>query len=346
MALVTTTEYALFLEQIKHDIQMARQRAHLAVNQELIFLYWRIGSEIIRRKQELGWGAEVVNLLAADLKHAFPEMKGLSSRNLVYMQTLASRFSREEFTQQGVARLPWGHITHLLDKVKDQSTMGWYIQKVIEYGWSRNILLTHVSNQSHLKLGKCQTNFSITLPPPHSDLAQEIIKSEYNFSFLGLTERISERILEDSLISHIKDFLLELGSGFAYLGNQYRITVGQEEFVLDLLFYHTQLHAYTIVELKLGKFKPEYLGQLNFYLTAVDRTLKSPQDNPTIGLLLCQQADQVVVEYALSTAQNPMGVAQYHIVTKKLPKKYAEFLPSTEQFQRLLDQFKQKTMSF
>lgn len=340
--LITTKEYTLLLEHIKQEIQGAQHRAHFTVNQELIVLYRRIGAEIIKRKQDLGWGSEVVKLLAADLKHAFPQMQGFSQRNLVYMQTLASRFGEEEFTQQGVARLPWGHITHLLDKVKDYPTLCWYVQRTVENGWSRNILLMHIDNQSHLKLGNAQTNFALTLPSPASDLAHELIKSEYNFSFLGLTEKISERELENSLVENIKDFLLELGSGFAYLGNQYRITVGQEEFVLDLLFYHTQLRAYIVGELKLGKFKPEYLGQLNFYLTAVDKTLKHQNDHPTIGLLLCQQADHLVVEYALSTVQNPVGVAQYRTITEKLPKEYAQLLPSAAQFQHLLKQVKQK----
>lgn len=341
--LIATKEYMFFLERIKQDIQTAQQRAHFAVNQELILLYWRIGSDIIKRKQELGWGSDVIKLLATDLKHAFPEMKGFSQRNLVYMQTFASRFNEKEFTQQGVARLPWGHITHLLDKVKDYQILCWYAQKTVENGWSRTVLLTHIDNQSHIKFGNAQTNFALALPSPTSDLAHELIKSEYNFTFLGLAEQVSERVLERSLVGHIKDFLLELGSGFAYLGNQHRITVGQEEFILDLLFYHTQLRSYIVAELKLGKFKPEYLGQLNFYLTAVDKTLKHPDDHPTIGLILCQQADRLVVEYALSTVQNPIGVAQYRTVTEVLPKEYEQALPSPEQFQHLLDQIRQES---
>lgn len=219
--LIATKEYTLFLERIKQDIQTAQQRAHFVVNQELILLYRRIGAEIIKRKQDLGWGSEVVQFLAADLKHAFPHMRGLSQRNLVYMQTLAKRFSEEEFTQQGVARLPWGHITHLLDKVKDYQTLCWYVQRTVENGWSRNILLTHIDNQSHLKFGNAQTNFALTLPSPTSDLAHELIKSEYNFTFLGLAEQVSERELESSLVEHIKDFLLELGSGFALVQFQH-----------------------------------------------------------------------------------------------------------------------------
>lgn len=271
-------------------------------------------------------------------------MRRFSPRNLVYMQTLASRFNEDEFTQQGVARLPWGHITYAL--VSQGKRLSYYvlvyIQKTVENGWSRNILLMHIDNQSHLKLGVAQTNFSTTLPSPTSDLAHELIKSEYNFTFLGLSERINERELEKRLVDHIKDFLLELGAGFAYLVNQYRMTVGQEVFLLDLLFYHTKLHCYVVVELKIGKFKPEYIGQLNFYLTTIDKTLKQPSDHPTLGLLLCQQADHMVVEYALSTIQNPVGVAQYRTVTEELPKEYESLLPSPQQFQHLLDQVNQK----
>ena len=339
--LETPDQYNTFLQGIKQDVQAARLKAHISVNQELILLYWRIGHEILSRKQALGWGSSVIKQLSQDLKNAFPEMKGWGERNLVYMQTFASSYPDYEFTQTVSAQITWSHNQMILDKVKDPEIRVWYIEKTIENGWSRNVLLMHIENQSHLKLGKAQTNFSVTLPKPHSDLAQQLIKNEYNFEFLGLTEDVHEKMIEKGLITQIRDFLLELGNGFAYLGNQYKITVGSDDFFIDLLFYHVRLRCYIVIELKTGKFKPEHAGQLNFYITAIDRQIKNLEDNPTIGLLLCQHAESLVVEYSLETVHSPMGVAHYRTLSEVLPENLETYIPTPEQFRHLMAVSKQ-----
>ena len=334
MDVMNSKDYLSFLNDIKKDIQTSRVKAALSVNKELILLYWRIGNEIIRRKQELRWGSEVVKQLSLDLKHSFPEMKGFGERNLVYMQTFASSYKDYEFTQALPAQITWYHNQTILDKIKSPEARIWYIQKTIENGWSRNVLVMHIDSQSHLKLGQAQTNFAMTLPKPNSDLAQQLLKNEYNFDFLGLTDDVHEKVIEKGLIDHIRNFLLELGNGFAFLGSQYKITVGGEDFFCDLLFYQTRLRSYVALEIKVDKFKPEYAGKLGFYITAINKQIKLPDDGPTIGLLLCKKANKVVVEYALNDNKQPMGVAEY---TTGLPSRYKDLLPTQEQFQHLLN---------
>jgi predicted nuclease of restriction endonuclease-like (RecB) superfamily len=332
--IINSKDYMSFLSDLKKDIQTSRVRAALSVNRELILLYWRIGTEIVRRKKELGWGTEVIKTLAQDLKHAFPEMKGFGERNLVYMQTFAASYQDYEFTQQVAAQIPWFHHCVIIDKIKDHETRVWYIQKTIENGWSRNVLVMQIESRAHLRLGHAKTNFKETLPDITSDLAQQLIKSEYNFEFLGLADDAQEKVIERGLLDHIRDFLLELGSGFSFLGSQYKIEVGGEDFYTDLLFYHVKLRCYIVIELKAGKFIPEYAGKLGFYVTAINKQLKHEQDNPTLGLLLCKQANQVIVEYALNDSKQPMGVAEYRA---GLPKEYEHLLPTQQQFQHLLD---------
>jgi predicted nuclease of restriction endonuclease-like (RecB) superfamily len=332
--IIHSKDYYAFLQTIKQDIQTSRVKAALSVNKELILLYWRIGNGILEKQRDLGWGARVIEQLSQDLKNHFPEIKGFSLRNLKYMRSFAAEMREFEFVQQLVAQIPWGHITHILDRVSEPQTRNWYIQKTIENGWSRNVLVMHIEAQYHLQLGTAQTNFSMTLPNPTSDLAQQLIKSKYNFEFLGIAEDVHERIIEKGLVDHIRDFLLQLGSGFAFLGSQYKIEVGGDEFFTDLLFYHTKLRCYVVFELKADKFKPEYAGKLGFYITAINKQIKHESDNPTIGLLLCKKANKVVVEYALNDNKQPMGVAEY---TTGLPKEYKNLLPTAEEFQHLID---------
>lgn len=334
---MNSKDYITFLNDIKNDIQTSRVKAALAVNKELILLYWRIGSEILKRKREQGWGSEVIKTLSQDIRHTFPEMKGFGERNLVYMQSFAAAYPDYEFTQEAPAQITWYHNQTILDKVHNHETRIWYIRKTLENGWSRNVLVMHIEAESHLKLGAAKTNFVTTLPSSTSDLAQQLIKSEYNFEFLGVAEDVHEQVIEKGLIEHIRNFLLELGSGFAYLGNQYKIIVGDEDFFCDLLFYHTKLRCYVVIELKADKFKPEYAGKLGFYITAINRQLKHANDNPTIGLLLCKKANKVVVEYALNDNRQPMGIAEYKT---GLPKEYQNALPTPEQFQHLMDTLK------
>ena len=332
--IIDSKDYLTFLNDIKQDIQNSRVKAALSINKELILLYWRIGKEVLQRKKEQGWGSEVVKALSQDLKHEYPDIKGFGERNLVYMQTFAAAYPDYEFTQATPAQITWYHNQTILDKIKDHQTRIWYIQKTIENGWSRNVLVMQIEAQSHLKLGAAQTNFSLTLPKPTSDLAQQLIKSEYNFESLGLADGVHEKVIEKAMIDHIRDFLIELGSGFAFLGSQYKLVVGDEDFFCDLLFYHTKLRSYVVLELKADKFKPEYAGKLGFYITAINRQIKHELDNPTIGLLLCKKANKVIVEYALNDNKQPMGVAEY---TTGLPKEYKNLLPTPEQFQHLID---------
>ncbi len=237
-----TKDYVIFLNSIKKDIQTSRIRAALSVNKELIFLYWRIGKGILEKQSELSWGSRVIEQLSLDLKHSFPEIKGFSKQNLWYMRQFASEYGENEILQQAIGEIPWGHNIDIFTKLKDNNTRFWYIQKTIENGWSRNVLVMNIEAGAHLKLGTAQTNFKLTLPNPNSDLAQQLIKSEYNFEFLALADDAHEKTIEKGLINHIRDFLLELGKGFAFVGSQYRITVAGEEFFIDLLMYNIKLN--------------------------------------------------------------------------------------------------------
>lgn len=337
--ILNTKEYINFLNDIKKDIQTSRVRAALSVNKELILLYWRVGNNIIEKQKELGWGAKVVDQLSIDLKHAFPEMTGFGIRNLKYILAFATAYPDFEFVQQAVAQIPWGQNIEIFTNIKDTKLRIWYIEKTIENGWSRNVLVMQIESSAHLRLGNAQTNFKLTLPKPTSDLARDLIKSEYNFEFLGLSDDALEREIEKGLIDHIRNFLLELGQGFAFLGSQYKLEVGGEDFYIDLLFYNVKLRAYFVLELKADKFKPEYAGKLSFYITAVNRLLKQEGDNPTIGLLLCKKANKIVVEYALDDFRHPIGVSEY---TTGLPENYQKLLPTAEQFQHLLDTLEEK----
>ncbi|OJW50194.1 MAG: hypothetical protein BGO67_02385 [Alphaproteobacteria bacterium 41-28] len=311
--------YFSTLKALKDEIYKARVRAHLAINKELTLLYWRIGKEIIVRKQELGWGSKVIDLLSQNLRHEFPEMKGLSTRNLIYMQTFASAYPNYEFTQELPAQITWYHNQTILDKLSDPEKRIWYIKKTIENGWSRNVLVHQIESRLYERQGKAITNFKNTLPSRTSNLAQNLFKSEYNLEFLGIKEAIHERQLENKLIERIRDFLLELGTGFAFVGSQYKIMVAGDEFFIDLLFYHVKLQCYIVLELKSRKFEPSYLGQLEFYLTVIDSQIKLPSDKPSVGLLLCKEANQLVVEYALKTKSQPIGVSKYILTGNKLP---------------------------
>lgn len=327
--------YGEFIHSLKQEIVAARVKAHLAVNAELITLYWKIGNHILALQKEQGWGAKVIDRISQDLRHEFPDMKGLSSRNLVYMQTFAKAYPDSEFTQQVAAKIPWFHNMVILDKISDIKEREWYIHKTIENGWSRNVLVHHIESNLYQRQGKAITNFENTLPEAQSDLAQEIFKSSYNFEFLQLEQRAKERDLEKGLINNIRDFLLELGSGFAFMGSQYKLTVGDEDFFIDLLFYHTRLRAYIILELKAGKFLPEYAGKMGFYLATIDNQIKHSSDNPSIGLILCQSNNKLIVEYALQGTTKPIGVSSYR-VTEDLPKELEKELPSVEQLQSIL----------
>ncbi|WP_404376769.1 YhcG family protein [Vreelandella aquamarina] len=335
-SLATSPEgYADWLAELKKRIHQAQQRATLAVNQELVLLYWQIGQDILQRQAEQGWGAKVIDRLAHDLRTTFPDVKGFSRANLMYMRAFAEAWPDAEIVQQAVGRLPWGHNLVLLSKLKDYSDRLAYAHAALEHGWSRNILVMQIETRLLERQGAAVTNFEASLPKPQSDLARESLKDPYRFDFLGLSAESQEREVEGALVRHVTEFLLELGAGFAFVGRQVLLDVGGEEFFLDLLFYHLKLRCYVVIELKTGKFKPEHLGQLGFYLTAVDRQLKNEHDNPSIGLLLCKSKNKIVAEYALSDKSQPMGIAEYKLL-ESLPAELQTGLPSIKQIEQEL----------
>ncbi|HEY9695861.1 MAG TPA: PDDEXK nuclease domain-containing protein [Trichocoleus sp.] len=325
-------EYDRFLQDLKERIRSAQVRAALAVNRELVLLYWQIGQEILTRQQQQGWGAKVVNRLAKDLQKEFPEIKGFSARNVQYMRTFAEAYPDQQIMQQLAAQIPWFHNCVLLQKVKDPQERLWYIQKTIEQGWSRNVLVLQIESGLYQRQGSAVTNFEQTLPPAQSDLVSQIVKDPYCFDFLTLGDERSERALERALIDHIKDFLMELGVGFAFLGSQYPIEVSDREYRLDLLFYHVKLHRYVVIDLKMGEFEPEFSGKMNFYVAAVDNLLRSPKDESTIGIILCKSKDKTTVEFALQGVQKPIGVATFQL-NRELPESLKDSLPTAEQLE-------------
>ncbi|MFM0366938.1 PDDEXK nuclease domain-containing protein [Paraburkholderia sediminicola] len=325
-------DYAAWLNDLKARVASARQRAALAVSRELVLLYWQIGRDIAQRQQAQGWGAKVIDRLARDLRSAFPDMRGFSPRNLKYMRAFAQAWPDGEFVQQAAAQLPWFHLCTLLDKLTTREEREWYAAKAVEHGWSRNVLVMQIETRVHERQGNAVTNFPERLPSPQSDLARDSLKDPYIFDFLGLGEDAQERDLEHALTRHITRFLLELGAGFAFVGRQYRLEVGGDEFFVDLLFYHLKLRCYVVVELKATPFRPEYAGQLNFYLSAIDAQLKAPNDQPTIGLLLCKEQNRLVAEYALRGIAKPMGVAEYQLL-REIPQPLATELPSIEEIE-------------
>lgn len=327
--------YSEWLVHLKGRIHNAQQRATLAVNRELIHLYWQIGHDILARQAKQGWGAKVIERLSIDLRSAFPEMKGFSRANLMYMRAFAEAWPDAEIVQQVVGQLPWSHNLVLLTRLKNSQQRLAYAQSAMTNGWSRNVLNIHIETRLLERTGMAITNFDTRLPKPKSDLARESLKDPYRFDFLGLSREAGEREIEKALVKHVTDFLLELGTGFAFVGRQVLLDVGGDEFFIDLLFYHLKLRCYVVIELKCGKFKPEHLGQLDFYLTAVDTQIKHPQDGPTIGLLLCTNKNKVVAEYALRNKSQPIGVAEYQLV-ESLPPELQTSLPSIEQIEREL----------
>ncbi|MCB0395037.1 MAG: DUF1016 family protein [Flavobacteriales bacterium] len=359
--------YLGLLEDLKQRIASARIRAALAANAELIRLYWDIGKAILKQQEQKGWGAKVTETLSADLRKEFPDMKGLSDSNLRYMRRFAETYP-DLFRQQSVGKktirqqpvgelsgsteavnpnnfdrvvsqLPWGHNIALMNKANNIKERLWYANQCVEYGWSRAILEHQIETglyQRQERKGK-STNFKHLLPSPQSELAEQTIKDPYVFDFLGLSKKYKEKELEDKLMEHITRFLIELGKGFAFVGRQYHLQVGEDDFYIDLLFYHIRLKSYVVVELKIDKFKPEYAGQLNFYLSAVDDMLKGEDDKPTIGILLCPTKNSVVVEYALKGMSKPMGVSEYQL-SKSIPKELKKELRDIDELKQELEE--------
>jgi predicted nuclease of restriction endonuclease-like (RecB) superfamily len=328
--LLPVPQYSRWLAELKLRIQAAQQRATLSVNRELILLYWQIGQDILQRQQTQGWGAKVIEQLAKDLTSAFPNMKGFSRSNLMYMRAFHEAWPDEAIVQQLVGQLPWGQNLVLLTKLKTAQERQWYAAKAIAHGWSRNVLWHHISTQLQQRSGKAVTNFEQRLPAADSELAQQTIKDPYLFDFLGVSNEAHEREIESAMTCHVSKMLMEMGEGFAFVGRQVPVEVDGQDFFIDLLFYNYRLHRFLVVELKAGDFKPEQVGQLNFYITLVDEKIKSEEDKPTLGLLLCQQQHRVVAQYALRGMTGPIGIAEYKL---QLPDEVAKFLPSIAQIE-------------
>jgi predicted nuclease of restriction endonuclease-like (RecB) superfamily len=330
--LINNEDYFQALESIKGQIQNTQYRAVLGVNHQQITLFWNIGKVIIMNSK---YGNNFIENLARDIKRDFPNSKGYSVRNLHYMRKFAEMFDDFENLQVPLADLTWYHLQTLMDKISDKSMYLWYAGKTIENGWSRNILL----HQIEMRLFERQaiidktTNFERALASPQSELARDTLKNPYVFDFIEVREDIIEREIENELVANIAKTLLELGTGFAFIGQQYHLTVGNEDYYIDLLFYNTKLRCYVVIELKAGKFKPEYAGKLNFYLSAVDDMLKHETDNPSIGILLCKERDKVTAEYALKDINKPIGVSEYKL-SDFLPTELADTLPSAEDIEK------------
>lgn len=326
--------YAATLSEIKTHLCSARVRAILAANPIVIEAYWRIGKIILDRQQEAAWGAKVIDRLAADLQEAFPDMGGLSSRNLLSMKLFAEAFPCVSIAKQPVSQLPWGQIIRLIQMVKDPAARDFYIREAIAHGWSRNILEIQIQHQLHLRAGNAQNNFALTMPPADSDMAAQIFKDPYLFDFLGTADPRREAEVEQALVDHIQKFLLELGTGFAFVGRQVRLEVGAEDYPLDLLFYHLKLRRYVVIELKARAFTAGDVGQLNFYLSAVDDLLRHPDDQPTIGLILCRKKNRLVAEYALRGLDQSIAVAAWQTqLTDALPAEFKSSLPTIEEIE-------------
>jgi predicted nuclease of restriction endonuclease-like (RecB) superfamily len=336
-------DYALTLEELKARIQEERLRAVLSANAAMVLLYWDIGCVILDRQQQEGWGAKVIDRLSADLRQAFPDMRGLSPRNLKYMRAFASTWPERRIVQEVLAQITWYHNIALLEKLDDAQTRLWYVRKTIANGWSHSILAMQIENAAHEREGKAITNFPATLPPPDSDMAAQVFKDPYLFDFLGTADPRREKEVEQALMDHLQRFLLELGVGFAFVGRQVHLDLGSQDFYLDLLFYHLKLRCFVVVELKAVAFDPSFVGKLNLYLSAVDDLMRHSDDKPTIGLLLCRSKNRLIVEYALRDLKKPIGVAQWQTkIVKSLPKELRGSLPTIEELEKELGGTKKK----
>ena len=327
-------DYATILAEIKQRIQTARLRTVMAANSAMVTLYWDIGGLILERQEREGWGAKVIDRLSADLSAAYPDMSGLSPRNLLFMRSFAAAYPDAQIVKQLVSQLPWGHIIRLLQRIKDTDTRHWYVKASIEHGWSRNILEMQIDASAHERHGKAITNFNATLPPAESDMAAQIFKDPYLFDFLGTADPRREREVEQALVDHIQRFLLELGAGFAFVGRQVHLEFTSADYYLDLLFYHLKLRCYVVVELKAVPFDPGFVGTMNMYLSAVDDLLRHPDDKPSIGLLLCRSKNKLEAEYALRGFNKPIGVAEWETqIVNRLPEELRGSLPTVEEIE-------------
>ena len=336
-------DYAAFLSKVKHELKTTQLRAASAVNTHVIQFYWKLGNDIKQmQKTKQHWGSRFIEQLSKDLQASHPGLSGFSKRSLEYMRLLANTYpSQEEFTQQAAAQLPWSHIQLLLDKYRnDPVRRDWYANQTRIKGWSRSTLSTHIKSELYERQALNEnkaSNYDMQLPSPQSDLAHEMLKNPYNFDFLTISAEAHERDIENALTTHIRDFLLELGAGFAFVGTQVPVVVDGDEFFIDILFYHLKLRCYVVCEIKAKKFKPADLGQLSFYLAAVDSQFKHKDDNPTIGILLCETRSKIIADFALKNINAPIGVSEY-LLAKSLPKELKTVFPTIEEIEAELNE--------
>jgi len=330
--------YKEFVSGIKTQIKNSQQKALLAVNKELLLLYWNIGNVILIYQDKEGWGAKIIDNISKEVKDEFPDLKGFSPRNLKYMRKFAEEYKEIEFVQEALAQITWYHNITLIEKVKDKDKRIWYVNKIMENGWSRNTLVHQIESNlfERQNIEIKTTNFMEKLEAPNNKLAVDALKDPYIFDFITMTEEMNERDIEKQLVKKVTKLLLELGSGFAFIGNQYKLQVGGDDYYLDLLFYNLKLRCYVVIELKTGKFKPEYAGKLNFYLSAVDDILKTEVDNPSIGIILCKEKNRLVAEYSLKDMTKPIGVSEYKLL-ERIPEELKGTLPSIEEIEDTLD---------
>jgi len=326
-------EYLIWLDNLKSRIRTTQIKAALSANSELIKLYWDIGKDIFEKQEIKSWGNSIVENLSKDLKSEFPNMKGFSRRNLFYMKKFYDFYKSDfEKVQQLVAQIPWGHNILMISKSQSINEAIFYLNETLENSWSRDVLDMQIGSGLYKRKGNAITNFSQSLPQPSSDLANQTLKDPYLFDFLTLKKDADEKSIEEQLTKHITHFLLELGKGFAFIGRQYHLEIGRKDYYIDLLFYHTKLRCYVVIELKTNEFKAEYAGKLNFYLSAVDETLKSKEDNQTIGILLCKERNKIEAEYALRGMSQPIGVAEFKL-SKAIPNEIKSELPTIEEIE-------------
>jgi len=329
------SDYHELLQELKGRIRTAEVRAGLAVSRELVLLYWSIGRDLSQRFATEGWGSKINERLASDLQAEFPGVEGFSPRNFRYMRALAEAWPEPEILQSLIAKLPRGHNLRVLDRIKDRPTREWYLRAALEYGWSQNVLVLQIKSRLHERKGKALTNFQRELHPPESDMAERILKDPYNFDFLTVTEAAKEQEIERGLLTHLRDLLLELGRGFSFVGSQVPLTVDGQTFYVD----HVRLHRYFVFELKVGAFQHEHAGKLGFYLAAVNRTMRTPVEEPSIGVLLCESRSGPIVEFALETINQPIGVSTYHL-TRELPASMQEELPTVEDLEEVVNKLR------
>ena len=326
--------YKELLKEIKEKIKTSQIKAAISVNQELIQLYWEIGQSVQEKQKKEGWGGKTIEKLAKDLKSTFPDMKGFSLRNIQFMVQFAKEYLDAEIVKQLVSQIPWGHNIVLLQKLVTEKERLWYAQQTIENGWSRSVLLHWIERDLHKRQGKSINNFQDTLTDANSDLARQTLKDPYCFDFLTLRKKFDEKELEDGLLDHIQNFLLELGAGFSFVGRQVHLEVGNQDFYVDLLFYHLKLRCFVVIELKSTDFKPEYLGKMNFYLSVVDEMYKHKNDEPTIGLFLCRSNNKLVAEYALRDINKPLGITEYETkILESIPDDLKGSLPTIDEIE-------------